>query len=97
MLFVTKNEDTFFSCYLYVKFFFSTFLLSHHRTQSHFYLSTTHIFIYIYIYMCVCVCVCVYICVCVSVCVCVCVYIYMYIYTLQKSDLACISIVSQVQ
>ncbi len=31
MLFVTKNEDTFYSCYLYVKKN-STFLLSHHMT-----------------------------------------------------------------
>ncbi len=42
----SKNEDTFLSCHLYVKFFFPTFLLSHHRTQSNFYLSTTHIYIH---------------------------------------------------
>ncbi len=48
----SKNEATFFSCYLYVKFFFYIFAISHHRTQSNFYLSTTHIYIYIYcIYM----------------------------------------------
>ncbi len=40
----SKNEDKFFSFYLYVKcLFFSTFFaMSHHRTQSNFYLSTTH-------------------------------------------------------
>ncbi len=57
----SKNEDS--SCYLYVKFFFYIFAMSHHRTQSSFYLSTTHIciciyiYIYMYIYICVCVCV----------------------------------------
>ncbi len=40
ILFVTKNEDTFVLCYLYVKFLFLHLAISHHRTQSDFYLST---------------------------------------------------------
>ncbi len=43
----SKNEDTFFSCYLYVVFFY-IFAMSHHRTQSNF---EVYIYIYIYIYI----------------------------------------------
>ncbi len=62
-LFVTKNIDTFFACYLYVTFF-SKFLLSRHRTQYNFYLSTTHI--------CICMCIYIYIydaCMCIYRCI----------------------------
>ncbi len=36
----SKYDNTFFSCYLYVKYIFA---MSHHRTQSNFYLSINHI------------------------------------------------------
>ncbi len=47
----------FFSCYLYVKFFFYIFAMLHHRTVQFLCQLHTYIYIYICIYMCVCVCV----------------------------------------
>ncbi len=75
----SKNEDKFFSCYLYLKFFFLYFwwyTIGHSPIIICQLTSTnTYVYIYIYIYIYACMRVCVYVCGFFSKCILFCIYL----------------------